>query len=284
MKYFITFLLMHFAINTFSQMQEIIYLWPEKVPGEIVEKKIPVIDTMQEKSVLRITEVTNPLIEVFIPRDNFYNGSAVVICPGGGYNLLAYDKEGTEIAEWFNKIGVAAFVLQYRVPNKRGGALQDVQRAIRIIRKNSEKWKINPDKIGVMGFSAGGNLSARAATRFHEKTYPAVDATDSLSCRPAFAMLIYPAYLDEGPGKTLTPELTLSNDVPPFFMFQTADDRLANSPLVMAAALRDAKLPVEIHILPAGGHGYGMRPVNRAAVTWPGLAEMWLKELLFIGQ
>ena len=179
---------------------------------------------------------------------------------GRRLRILAYDLEGTEIAAWLNKIGFTAFVLQYRIPNKKEGALQDAQRAIRIVRDNSKKWNVSPDRIGIMGFSAGGSLSARASILFNKKTYSPVDKSDSLSCRPSFTMLIYPAYLDEGPGLSLTPELKLNKDVPPIFIFQTSDDPYGNSALVMASALRNAKLPVEMHLLPEGGHGYGVRP------------------------
>jgi len=133
-------------------------------------------------------------------------------------------------------LGYAAFILQYRVPIKYEGALQDAQRAIRIVRENAKKWDLDPEKIGIMGFSAGGNLSARACTNFNKKTYTPVNKADSLSCRPSFTLLIYPAGLDRGPNGTLTPELELSNDVPPFFMFQTADDFVGKSSLVMAGA------------------------------------------------
>jgi acetyl esterase/lipase len=133
-----------------------------------------------------------------------------------------------------------------------------------------------------MGFSAGGSLSARASTNFNKKTYVPVDNLDSLSCRPSFTMLIYPAYLDQGPNLTLTPELELSKDVPPIFIFQTADDPYGNSALVMAGALRNAKLPVELHLLSSGGHGYGLRTGKLAAETWPVLAEKWLSWTLQI--
>jgi len=264
------------SISTYAQKREIIYLWPGKVPGELKEKQPPVIDTSKNDKILRFDEVTNPAIEVFLPDKAINNGSAVIVCPGGGYNILAYDLEGTEIAGWLNRLGFTAFVLQYRIPDKKGGALQDVQRAMRIVRNNPQKWNIDPEKIGVMGFSAGGSLSARASTLFNKKTYPPVDKSDSLSCRPSFTMLIYPAYLDQGPGLTLTPELELSKDVPPVFIFQTADDTYGNSALVMAGALRNAKLPVELHFLSTGGHGYGLRPGKVAAETWPLLAEKWL--------
>ena len=273
---FVFLLLLFLSISTNAQKREIIYLWPGKVPGELKEKQPPVIDTSKNDKILRFDEVTNPAIEVFLPDKAIKSGSAVIVCPGGGYNILAYDLEGTEIAGWLNKLGFTAFVLQYRIPDKKEGALQDVQRAMRILRNNPQKWNIDPEKIGVMGFSAGGSLSARASTLFNKKTYPPVDKSDSLSCRPSFTILIYPAYLDQGPGLTLTPELELSKDVPPIFIFQTADDPYGNSALVMAGALRNAKLPVELHFLSTGGHGYGLRPGKVAAEIWPLLAEKWL--------
>ena len=273
---FVFLLLLFLSISTNAQKREIIYLWPGKVPGELKEKQPPVIDTSKNDKILRFDEVTNPAIEVFLPDEAINNGSAVIVCPGGGYNILAFDLEGTEIAGWLNRLGFTAFVLQYRIPDKKGGALQDVQRAMRIVRNNPHKWNIDPEKIGVMGFSAGGSLSARASTLFNKKTYPPVDKSDSLSCRPSFTILIYPAYLDQGPSLTLTPELELSKDVPPIFIFQTADDPYGNSALVMAGALRNAKLPVELHFLSTGGHGYGLRPGKVAAETWPLLAEKWL--------
>lgn len=282
MKHLFAFILLLISYNTFSQKREIIYLWPGKVPGELKEKLPPVIDASRNDGVLRIAEITNPAIEVFLPDPSIRNGAAVIVCPGGGYRILAYDKEGTEIAQWLNKLGFAAFVLQYRVPDKKEGALQDVQRAMRITRKNALKWSLDPELIGVMGFSAGGSLSARASTLFNKRTYSPVDLTDTLSGRPAFTMLIYPAYLDQGPGLSLTPELSLSKDVPPMYIFQTADDQHANSALVMAAALRNGKISVELHILSKGGHGYGLRPGNQAPETWPLLAEKWLKNTLIL--
>jgi acetyl esterase/lipase len=280
MKKFLIIPAMLFSLTVSSQKTDLIYLWPGKVPGEIKEKQPAVTAVSENDKILRFSDVTNPAIEVFLPNPANRNGSAVIICPGGGYHILAYDLEGTEIAAWLNKLGFTAFVLQYRVPDKKEGALQDVQRAIRIVKSNSKKWNINPENIGVMGFSAGGSLSARASTLFSNKTYVPVDKTDSLSSRPAFTMLIYPAYLDLGPNLTLTPELVLSKDVPPVFIFQTADDPYANSALVFAGALRNEKLPVELHMLPSGGHGYGLRQGKAAAETWPVLAEKWLKSII----
>ncbi len=279
MKQILTVVLLFLSIIGFSQKDNLIYLWPGKVPGEIKEKQKPVIDTTRKDGVLRYSEVTNPAIEVWLPDAKTSNGAAVIICPGGGYVRLSYDKEGTEIAAWLNKQGYAAFVLSYRVPGKRAGAFQDAQRALRIVRSNASKWNINIDKIGIMGFSAGADVSARASILFNAKTYKPVDASDNVSCRPDFAMLIYPAYFDQGKNRSLTPDLKISNLTPPVFIFQAADDGLANSSLVMAGALRDAKIPVELHMVPKGGHGYGLRPGNAAAETWPGLAEKWLNHL-----
>jgi len=280
MKKLFTLILIMCSLTSFSQKKEMIYLWPEKVPGEMKEKQPPVFAASENDKIIRYSEVTNPAVEVFLPDPAVKNGSAVIVCPGGGYQILAYDLEGTEIAAWLNRLGYTAFVLQYRIPDKKAGALQDVQRAIRIIRNNSKKWDIDAEKIGVMGFSAGGSLSARASTLFNKRTYTPVDKSDSLSCRPSFTMLIYPAYLDQGPDLSLTPELELSKEVPPVFIFQTADDPYGNSALVMAGALRNAKLLVELHLLNTGGHGYGLRPGKIAAETWPILAEKWLKTTL----
>jgi acetyl esterase/lipase len=280
MKQILICTLLLLSVSCLSQKKEVIYLWPGKVPGEVKEKLPPVIDTARKDDVLRYSEVTNPAFVAWPADPKLNNGAGVIICPGGAYRILSWDKEGTEIAAWLNRLGYSAFVLQYRVPEKKEGALQDAQRALRVIRQNAGKWNMDPEKTGIMGFSAGGSLSARTSTLFNKRTYVAVDAADSLSCRPDFTMLIYPAYLDQGENRSLTPELQLTNETPPMFIFQTSDDSYGNSALVMTTALRDAKLPVELHILPSGGHGYGLRPVNLAGTTWPQLAENWMNRIL----
>jgi acetyl esterase/lipase len=283
MKIIISLLLFTMScFDSFSQNNDLIYLWPGKVPGEAKEKLASVTAASENDNIIRIAEVTDPVVQVFLPEQSVKNGAAVIVCPGGGYHILAWDLEGTEVSAWLNKIGYAAFVLQYRVPDKKAGALQDVQRAIRIIRKDAGKYGVDPGKIGVMGFSAGGSLAARASTLFNKQSYSPVDKADSLSCRPSFSMLIYPAYLDQGPEFSLTPEIKLHGDVPPIFIFQTSDDQYGNSALVMAQSLRNAKLSVELHLLTTGGHGYGLRPGNIAAETWPSLAEKWLHHILRI--
>jgi acetyl esterase/lipase len=268
------------TLNLFAQKNELIHLWPGKVPGELKEKKPAVLRTTDKDPVMMYSEVTDPAIEVYLPEASKRNGASFIVCPGGGYSILAYDLEGTEIARWLNGLGYTAFVLQYRIPDKKEGALQDAQRALRVVRSRAKEWNINPEKTGIMGFSAGGSLSARTSTRFNVKTYSPVDKADSLSCRPDFTMLIYPAYLDQGQNLTLTPELTLGKDVPPMFIFETIDDPYGNSALVMASAMRNAKLPVELHMLPVGGHGYGLRPGKPAPDTWPVLAEKWLNTVV----
>ena len=250
---------------------EIIEIWNRNVPGEKLAKEAHVTDTKSEKNVLRLTRVTNPTLELSAPEKS-PNGIAVIVCPGGAYQMLAYDKEGTDVAKWLAGQGFTAFTLAYRVPANPDGALQDLQRAIRVVRE-----KYAPGKVGVVGFSAGASLCARAATRFEETLYPPQDAADKLSCRPDFAMLIYPAYLDKGPGHSLTPELKVSAETPPMFIFGTLDDYYysSRSALVMAEAMRSKGRPVDLHYLSKGGHGYGMR--TGVGLIWPKLAEAWLQ-------
>ena len=246
-------------------------IWPDKRPAEVVLKKGKMKQEMGDDDILRIQQMPVPTLQKF-PVVKSPKGKVVIVCPGGGYQILAVNHEGTEIAQWLNALGYTAYVLRYRVPDNREGALQDVQRAIRIARAE------NPGKqVGVMGFSAGASLTARAATRFQLPSYTATDETDTQSARPDFAALIYPAYMDEGEHHTLTPELTITEQTPPFFVFQTADDPYGNSALVISQALRNHKIPVQLHIYEKGGHGYGLRAnLAEAASKWPKLMEKWL--------
>ena len=246
-------------------------IWPDKRPAEVVLKKGKMKQEMGDDDILRIQQMPVPTLQKF-PVVKSPKGKVVIVCPGGGYQILAVNHEGTEIAQWLNALGYTAYVLRYRVPDNREGALQDVQRAIRIARAE------NPGKqVGVMGFSAGASLTARAATRFQLPSYTATDETDTQSARPDFAALIYPAYMDEGEHHTLTPELTITEQTPPFVVFQTADDPYGNSALVISQALRNHKIPVQLHIYEKGGHGYGLRAnLAEAASKWPKLMEEWL--------
>ncbi len=261
-----------------SQTKDIIYLWPGDVPKETNPKQESTKTYDEESNVTKVTDVTNPSITVFSPEESKNNGAGVIVCPGGSYKFLAIDLEGYEVAEWLNKLGYTAFVLQYRVPRNREGALCDIQRTIRLVRSKAELWHLDPEKLGVLGFSAGGSLSARASTRYNIDSYTKIDDIDTYSSKPDFTVLIYPAYLAKGPYYSLTPEILVDENVPPMFIFSTSDDGAAGSSLAMTAALRKYKLPVEFHFLAEGGHGYGLRPGNVAAETWPYYAEYWLKK------
>ncbi len=274
-------LMIFLSTSAFAQDSAVIHLWPGAVPGEQKGKHSAMVTDNHHGNVTRLTDVTDPILTVFAPEKTQSNGAAVLVCPGGGYQILAINLEGYEIAHWLNKQGFTAFVLQYRVPDKQAGALQDAQRAIRIIRAQASRWNINPDKVGIMGFSAGGSLSARLSTEYEKQLYKPVDKADQQPARPNFALLIYPAYLDKGPNHTLTPELKIDEKkTPPMFIFQTADDPYGHSSLVMAEALREHKVSVEQHLYPKGGHGYGLRKDNPAGAIWPMLVGKWLQEII----
>lgn len=254
------------------QAQKVIPLWENEVPDQTVAKAEA--ESKTRDGVTRLSNVTNPLVRVYKPTPVSDNGNAIVVCPGGGYQILAIDLEGSEIGAWLASLGYTAYVLEYRVPQQREGALQDVQRAMRIARAGTDE----KHKVGVLGFSAGGHLSASISTRYKESIYPIQDDHDSLSARPDFSVLIYPAYLDKGEHESLSPDIVLSEETPPIFIFMTADDPHAGSSLALAAALRKNKTPVEFHLLPEGGHGYGLRKRTEAGKTWPVLCEKWLSK------
>jgi acetyl esterase/lipase len=272
-------LLLVIACKQLHAQKDSVYLWPNAVPGETAPKSKPVITPLEDGST-RVTEVTNPLYDIFEPATGKKNGKAIVVCPGGGYTRLALVKEGFSIANWLTDLGYTVFVLQYRVPNKRDGAWQDIQRCIKMIKYNAKKYGIDPNKIGSMGFSAGAHVIARAAMADSTQKYPTQDAADALSSRPACQIIIYPGYLSDGPNRSLTPELKANAWTVPTFIFQTMDDGSAPSSFALAVALRDARADVELHMLPKGGHGYGMYPGNVAAETWPGLVQKWLQSHL----
>jgi len=210
-----------------------------------------------------------------------------LVCPGGGYQILAIDLEGTEVCQWLNSVGVTAVLLKYRVPSRKGlerytAALQDGQRAIGLVRYHAADWHIDPKRIGMLGFSAGGHLSAMTSTHFEKRTYDPVDEADQVSCRPDFTILIYPAYLvGKDLGPELAPELTVTSNTPPAFIVQTEDDPVhVESGLFYYLALKKAKVPAEMHLFAVGGHGYGLRHESGKAVfSWPKLAEEWMRGL-----
>nr|WP_294894388.1 alpha/beta hydrolase [uncultured Pedobacter sp.] len=272
MKKLVLLFLICFSLKGFSQQKQVINLWPSKSLQQPDEE----FDTV--KKVLKVTNVTTPLLKVYRPKMNG-NGAAIIISPGGGNKFLAWNLEGTEIANWLNGLGYTAFILQYSVPNQQKKALNDIQRAIRLVRSKATDFKLDSSKIGVMGFSAGGNLSARASTDFHRKLENKIDAIDGFSCRPDFALLIYPGSMSTGTDRHLISEIPVDANTPPVFIFVASDDPY-NIPFSMGMALRANKIPFEFHVTPKGGHGYGLRKGNPAAEVWPNLAQKWLQEIL----
>ncbi len=266
----------------------VIDVWPGVAPGEPSGIGAETGETKpgESPSTLRVGNVTKPTLAVFRPAADKANGTAVIICPGGGYNILAYDKEGTEIAEWLNTIGVTGIVLKYRVPRRPNDpkdqqpvcALQDAQRALRLVRSKATDWKLDEKKIGILGFSAGGHLAAWASTNTETLSYPAVDGVDKLAGRPDFTCLIYPAYLVTKDLSALTPQIAVNVKTPPMFLVHAYDDGVpADSSVQMFLALKRSKVPAELHVYSSGGHGYGMRSGPHAVVTWPKRCEDWLR-------
>jgi acetyl esterase/lipase len=263
-----------------------ILLFPKGAPGEtinLIEKADTDGGKTAGETVLRISNVSEPTITLYPSPDDIASGAAIIVCPGGGYNILAYDLEGDEVCEWLNSLGITAVLLKYRVPGREGrqrheAPLQDAQRAISYVRSHANDWNIDRTKVGIMGFSAGAHLSAVASNNYKQRTYPKIDAADNASCRPDFCLLIYPAYLD-APNFQLAPELKVTPDTPPTMLIQTEDDKsYINSSLFYYYALKEAGVPAWMHLYSKGGHGYGLRDTNSAVNEWPDRAEDWFRE------
>ena len=258
--------------------QQVIPVWPEgKTPlktGDAPERVEPATD-----DIIRLTDVNAPTLTLFPAAGEGAPAPAVLVCPGGGYAILAWNHEGTEIAAWLNKQGITAFVLKYRVPGNRDAALCDAQRAMGLIRSRATEFNVNPAQIGIMGFSAGGHLSVRTSTNHAKRFYDPVDAADEAPCRPDFALIVYPAYLS-GENFRMADGLPVAADTPPTFLIQSADDApYVDSSLAYFIALKAAKVPAEMHLFPDGGHGYGLRLRGKSSDAWPALAEAWLKRV-----
>jgi acetyl esterase/lipase len=284
--------LLLFALGVLTaSASEPMALWPKSAPGERgdigVEQDMtkPSDSLYGGKRVVRIGNVSIPTITLYRPAQDKDTGAAVVVCPGGGYEILSMDLEGTEVCQWLNSVGVTAVLLKYRVPARNGlerytAPLQDVQRALGLVRYHATEWHLDPKRIGIIGFSAGGHLSAAASTRFDKRTYEVVDESDKVSCRPNFAMLIYPAYLIGRVGPDLAPELTVTTNTPPTFLVQTEDDQIhVENALFYYLALKKANVPAELHLFAKGGHAYGLRKSDKAVMSWPQRAGEWMREL-----
>jgi acetyl esterase/lipase len=263
-------------------------VWPHEVPGEKGDIGAEEVLPMQgETNVKRVSNVTQPTITVYRPEKDKDTGAAVLICPGGGYHILAMDLEGEEVAEWLNGIGVTGVVLKYRVPRredrpKHEAPLQDAQRAMSLVRSHAHEWEIDPQRIGILGFSAGGHLSAAMSTNYERRQYDVIDDVDSVSCRPDFAVLVYPAYLTEGDG--LAPEIRVDSQSPPTFFVHASDDGISSENSIrMYLALKATGVPAELHIYDRGGHGFGLRRSEFPCSTWPQRCEQWLKRGQWLG-
>jgi acetyl esterase/lipase len=263
-------------------------IWPGAAPGEAPNQPAEADATTAKDNLIagrplvRLGHVSVPTITLYAPK-GANSGAAVVVFPGGGYNILAIDLEGTEVCDWLNSIGVTCVLLKYRVPGtgpypKSPAALQDAQRAMGLVRQHATEWKINPNRIGVLGFSAGGHLAAAISTHFEKRIYEPVDGADKLSCRPDFAVVVYPGYLalsekDFAANADINP----TDKTPPTFIVQAEDDPVhVENATVYFLQLKNAKVPAELHIYAQGGHGYGLRRTELPVTTWPAAVETWL--------
>lgn len=288
-------LLLRFTITTtivfascyFASAEEI-NVWPNSLPEGSVTFSPEQIESLRSKTTdERIAFVDTPTLSVFPAEKEKANGCAVIICPGGGYNILAWQKEGVEVAEWFNSIGVTAFVLKYRVPRRNPERIhwepmQDVQRSIRLVRHNAKDWGIDPNRIGTLGFSAGGHLTVMSGVQYETRCYAPVDEADQLSCRPDFICPIYCAYLGENYNDRTNAQLgslvTVTPETPPAFLAVTWDDAMRGAQsATLFARLRENNVEAEVHVYTKGGHGYGMRETDFRVSQWPAQLEGWLQ-------
>ncbi len=294
-------------VGNLSGQNKVIDLWNGKVPGAIYNDKFKqTVDSADNWIKMRF--VTNPTLDMYPEPSEKATRTAVIICPGGGYWGLAIEHEGAQVAKWLNSLGITAFVLKYRLPDgaimqdKTIGPMQDGQRAIRIVRSHAKEWGINPDKIGIMGFSAGGHLASTLSTHFNEKVY---ESSDSTSARPDFSLLIYPVIsmdstithwgsrvnlLGSKPSpellKHFSNELQVNAQTPPAFLALSIDDDAVpvQNSISYALALQKFKIPCELHLYQSGGHGYGMGMTANTESTWPEACRKWLESRGFLAR
>ncbi len=272
-------------------------VWPAKPPGETKELPLEGDQTKPEdrliagRRIIKLGNVSTPQIAVYRPPADKNTGAAVVICPGGGHHILAWDLEGTEVAKWLGEIGVTAVVLKYRVPfrdpDKRWlAAVQDAQRAMSLVRSRADEWNVDPGRLGILGFSAGGEVAGLVSTFGEERKYEPLDDADKSPVRPDFAVLIYPGNLVDKTTSQLHDYVKITKDCPPMFLVHACDDGVtALNSLLVAAELKKAGVPAELHLYASGGHGYGLRPVADQPVTrWPQPCAAWMKTMGFLGK
>jgi acetyl esterase/lipase len=266
-------------------------VWPGAAPGAPTQlgpeadMTTPKDNIVAGRPVIRLGNVVRPTLTVFKPKGKA-NGAAVVVFPGGGYRIVSIDMEGTEVCDWLNSFGVTCVLLKYRVPAsgpypKSAAALQDAQRSMGLVRQHAAEWGIDPNRVGTLGFSAGGHLSAAIANINDHRLYDPIDEADKLSCRPDFSVVIYPGYLAlTEQNFAPNPDIHPSASTPPSFVMQAEDDPVhVENALVYYRALKDAKVPAELHIYPDGGHGYGLRATGHSAAAWPKDVEKWMRTI-----
>jgi acetyl esterase/lipase len=269
-------------------------LWPNKPPGESKElppeadQTKPTDKLIAGRRIIKLGNVSTPQLAVYRPAPQIDTNTAVVICPGGGHHILAYDLEGTEVAEWLNRIGVTGIVLKYRVPFRDPAkrwlaAVQDGQRAMSLVRSRANDWQLDSKRIGMLGFSAGGELAALVSL-YGQRQYEPADSIDEISFRPDFSILIYPGGLLDQEKLVLRDHIKVSKECPPTFFVHAFDDNVSVlNTLLLASELKKAGVPAEVHAFAAGGHGYGLRRVEGQPVTeWPKACEAWMKSMRFI--
>lgn len=259
---------------------------PSPPPGPEHDTTTPEMPRIAGRTVVRLGNVTEPALILYRAPAAKNTHAAVVVFPGGGYSILAMDLEGTEVCDWLNRIGVNCALVKYRVPAsgpypKSAAALQDAQRAMGLVRQHAAEWGIDPKKVGVLGFSAGAHLSAALSTHYDKRLYPRVDAADDLSCRPDFAIVIYPGYLAVAEqGMAFNHDIPVTAQTPPTFLVQAEDDPVhVENAIEYFMQLKKAGVPAELHVYTKGGHGYGLRPTELPVTHWPELATTWMKTI-----
>jgi acetyl esterase/lipase len=268
-------------------------LWPGTPPGtpnvptgeQEHDTTTPTDNLIAGKRVARIGFISKPTLAFYPAPSGKNTGATIVVFPGGAYKIVAYDLEGTEVCDWFNGIGVNCALVKYRVPTagpfpKYTQDLADAQRAVRLVRQHASEWQLDANRVGVLGFSAGGHIVAVLDAHATDDVYPTIDDADKLSARPDFTLLIYPAYLELEDTRTVRPEVKPVALTPPSFLIQTEDDPVkVENARVYYEALKEVKVPAEIHLYANGGHGYGLRPTKLPVTHWPDLAATWLHTL-----
>ena len=275
--------------RVYAEPSRVLKLWEGKPPGDFTTpgpEQLTPANPSDAFPILKLTNIAEPRLELYEPAPDKKNGAAVVIVPGGGFGILASGHEGADLAEWFRERGFVAGVLQHRCPTNAlpkpwEFPAQDTQRALSLVRAKATDLGVKPDRIGLFGFSAGGQVALIAATNDNARLYPAADDLDKTSCRPDFLMLCYPwKILADNSLTELKPEIHITEKTPPTFIAQANDDpgSLAEGSTLAFLALRKAKISAELHIYSTGGHGFGLKPnATQAPGDWPGRAELWLK-------